>query len=558
MTSRLSRQDSLRAYDAGLYHIRQEPATSKNRSITSIDLERVLAQPNHASIIPTLPARELYVAVKQRGLQESLAVLEHTSREQVQRFCDYETWQDDRLDSKKLLEWMVLFRTISPEQMFTRFSQLDEEYQIACLAPLIRCYDLSAFEELSADIQDRLCSFPGNELFYEVLSEDIEIIKAVEELIATTMSQDMAYAMSLVSHASYTVPGEAEHLVYQFRTARIEEDGFVASEEARSIFYPIDTSTLMNKWRQSTIEPSTTVELDTPHGSFLQAVLAHCQQIMSSEEVSNKTKALIHLANTLAAATQIEPDDLPGMRLLMSHTASLVSTGLECLSDNNPSRAATILAHEHPRVLLQTSLSLVRDLQSDVIAGMERIGFDGASTLRRHWTAQRFAAQQEWFDQQAGWFGLQTTEILKAFFNRFPMVPKHQDDISEGSHQASIIFEPISGLADLYKLIIFSDILTAKLLLLHVNDFDKSTDRDLDELVDQTIKRSTDGPSSTKELNEDQRQAFVDRSIQYLRDHDDWYKGFSVSLRTPEQSKVALENAIRSTVLNSPRGEGDA
>ena len=63
------------------------------------------------------------------------------------------------------------------------------------------------------------------------------------------MAEDMNY-VSLIAHLSQLPPNESEHLLLQFRNARLEEDGFINEEEAALCFIPLKHQKYKDKWSQ--------------------------------------------------------------------------------------------------------------------------------------------------------------------------------------------------------------------------------------------------------------------------------------------------------------------
>lgn len=446
MSERLSNHALAKIYDAGLTSFNHSGNSKNPLPVAVLPWDAILASPKAKSLIRAMAPRELYLALKQRGISESLDVLELISQEQFQRFCDYDVWQDNRLSPKQLFSWLKLLNSISPKLMYQRFRGLEEEYQIATLAPLIRIFDADEYEKMGDAQQDRLFRFPGEELFFEVLSEDSDLPRDVEDLLGACIAEDMGYAMSLVTHAAYTPPQETEELLAQFRKARLEEDGFVTYDEAVTVFYPIPLGkgeSQGDSFREHSAA-SFSQDLAQKKDSLLSEVLKSFEESGLFEQKDNFRKSLLHLSNSLCVVANLEPDDTRGLKQLFNNAYGLINIGLEHLSQGDKIKALEILQKEHPKTLFRTALTLVRQIQKDWIKAAKPV-IPQVTQLESAWNTQKFALIQTWFDNQVEGFGLQETEQLKALFNRFPMVCVE-------TNGTRLTFEPISTRGDLWTL----------------------------------------------------------------------------------------------------------
>jgi hypothetical protein len=249
MASRLSEETLTAVLDSG----QQGLAIQADRALDSlaplaVDLDALLAADDPAAAVQAVPAQALYLALRQRGPEDCLEVLPLLSADQVARVFDYDVWSEDRLEPLRAARWLNLFKEGGQEELYRRFRDLDEEYQVALLSPLIELYDEEDYERMTQTEQDALNRLPCGTLFYRVKSEDPRLEEFVSAVVEAALAGDMNYAYSLLSHAAYAPPNEAEGLLSQFRRARLEEDGFVTFEESLAAFQPVDSEALKRRW----------------------------------------------------------------------------------------------------------------------------------------------------------------------------------------------------------------------------------------------------------------------------------------------------------------------
>lgn len=449
MENRLSDSFVAASLDAGHQNLAWEPGPPSG-FLAGIDLKAILSDPNAAEIVPELPTQALYYALKQQGVEDALDLLPLLSPDQVERMLDYDAWTQDELVPKKFFSFLKPFGEISREQLYERFADLDEEYQLAALQGFFRVYEVEDPYDLPEGIAEKAYRMPCNKVFYEILSEDADEIAFLEELMESLKENNMRYAYAILGHSTYSPPGEALAEVARFRRGRLEDDGFVSYEESLSIFAPIDHASLLKKWNEGErTQDLTSLALQGGSGLFLDAVmLAARDENVSIDELYQLHQSFLYLANALCAAGQVAPDDIAGLNRLLEQGKALLSLGLEYLGQGDLGLGIRIVRNESARTLFRVGLSLVDAVREEVVQRFEAMNWPRADRLRRFYRARQWGQMLLELDRH--WvtnLGLQAGEVLKGLFNRFPMVPMRmmQD-------QNRIVFAPIVNLRELMQL----------------------------------------------------------------------------------------------------------
>lgn len=333
MASRLS-EDHLRGvYGTGHQALPIKPLVAPELAPAKVDLDALLNQEDPIAAVQAVPSQALYHALVERGPEDALEVLELVSDEQLTRILDYDAWSEDQLAPLKLIRWLDLFKEMGPEQLYRRFHDLEEEYQIALLGPMIDIVDEEEYEKLLDVQQDEFHRLPCGTLFYKIKSSDPRITGFVESLVEATLASDVNYAYALLTHAAFMPPNESEADLARFRRARLEEDGFVSYQESLRYFAPLDLGALRRKWElrgipAKKLEP-TAVATQREGVRLIDRVLA--SGAFSVHETEDLSRGFGVLANALCAATKIEADDSRGLRRLFSQAQALANLGLEWL-----------------------------------------------------------------------------------------------------------------------------------------------------------------------------------------------------------------------------------
>ncbi len=484
MASRLSDESLLSSYDRGLASFNWQAANlpspmDEERGARAL-LDGLLSTEDAAPQIQALDPSLIRHIILTAGIEDHLDVLPLLSQEQVTHIMDFEGWDADHLSPSGAARWLQLHKQAKPEELFRRFRELEEEFQMGLLGPLVETFDLDAYEKMGDAEQDALLRLPCDEVFYKIKSQDPEVRQFVEELVGQALTQDIEYAYSMLAHASYLPPSEQESLALRFRSARLEEDGFVSPEDASRLFLATAGEDAILRWTGSNVaqlvdrlicsatgsnagsntslseSTSISTSVKSPHATMtLEAALAG-----SDPEASGSLAvSLSHLANTLAVATGLDADNRQGLRLVLAHTKGYCNLGLELLATagGKPGTplfietATRVVSKEHPATLFKTSIAALDEVRRRTLDMLELAGIlrpEIAQRIGRLLFSRKYGMIMTTLDFEAlPTIGLEATEILKGLFNRFPLCPT-TDLAGE-----RMTFKPVYDLATLADLL---------------------------------------------------------------------------------------------------------
>ena len=433
MTGRLSEEAVVQSLDTGWQSlVWQSQFSNKNSELmASVDIRALLESKDPEAAVQAVPRRDMYLALVTQGPEDALDLLPYLSQEQFVSIVDHEAWHDGKLAIHQAIRWLDLFKHSGPEQLYRRFRELDEEYQVALLNPFIEMKDEESFESLTQEEQDQFTALPCNTLWWRVKGGDERVTEFVTSLIAAAIGEDTAYVYSLLGMAAMLPPNEQEALLKQFRDARLEEDGFVSLDESLELFRSFDGAPVYEKWKATSAQVAT----DPTRGSIVegfqggQLFIDDVMELASKtgradhEAVENLQRGFAFLANAVAAACHVEPDDVNGLKSLLTQGRCLVSFGLETLSGSDPLRAVDILFTEYPKTIFRFALSLADSIRLIAIDGLKTIDQTKAEKIESQWRAGKFGAALWTLDRDfAGLLEFDAVEVLKGIFNRFPLV----------------------------------------------------------------------------------------------------------------------------------------
>lgn len=431
MASRLSKQQLPAIYNGGCLGL------PFNKEFLNIDnfwdlsvIDQALKSEDPRKAIQKIAPQKVFQALIARGAESSLDVIKELSLEQYSRILDYDTWKDNELLPQRFFYWFNLMKSADPELAFNTFRKLESEYQIAPLCPFVRIYDQETYEKLSDCDQDQLYRFPGDAFFYEIVSDDKSLHKSIEGLVELTLSQDINYAFSLLTHAAMLPPLEQEHLLSQFRLSRLEEDGFVEKEKAMELFSKIQEKKLKN-YKTSTKVSESIVTSESTTKMFLDEVLENIKtENHDIETIENIKNSFLYLANAMTTITDVELDNINAFSRLLLNIKAMCSLALEYTSDKSIKVATTQVKTMYPKKLFTIGYNLIKNSLTPFAQQLKDSGFPKGKEFYRYFTLNQHGLLLNWIDVNLEEkLDLQDLETLKGIFNRFPQyVDNNQQD----------------------------------------------------------------------------------------------------------------------------------
>ena len=363
----------------------------------------------------------VYRFLQEKSPETCLQLLPLLSEEQFIRLLDYDVWQHEHLVPQAAFHWLDLYRRIDSHELLHRFRSLDEEYQLAILAPLIELITCEELEQLDPRQQDCYAPLPCHKLYYTVKSEQVEVREAVSACIETLLTQDLEWTYALLTHASGCLANEQEMLMLQFRTARMEEDGYVSFTESNKIFMPLELDDYRQRWQGSAAPAPTAVRTETE--DWFTGVISYLnsQQFFDAATRERVQLKLLFCSNTLCAATLTEVSDRRGVKQMLQQTRAIVGLALDYLSGGDLPRSAEILVAEHSHVLFRAGMTLIYRVQEQLLPSLQRGQLPQIEVFRRLYKMRKWRGLHDFMD--VNWLdalGYEQLEVLKGIFARFP------------------------------------------------------------------------------------------------------------------------------------------
>ena len=206
---------------------------------------------NLAEVVPTLAPVELYLMIKEMGVDEAAPLLLEASAEQVQALCDLDCWDGENFSAEELDAWLAPFLAEGPQVLAEAFLRLDEEVQVLFLQGSLRVLDMREqdgsvrkVDEVPwpEDVAEDAPYKTTPEGFFTLIdtSQSLGQEREVPPLVLVDALRDLDAneCFRLLTAARWELSSPLMEQGLQFREGRMGDLGFVPTHEAQRLFAP--------------------------------------------------------------------------------------------------------------------------------------------------------------------------------------------------------------------------------------------------------------------------------------------------------------------------------
>ena len=153
----------------------------------------------------------------------------------------------------------------------------------------------------------------------------------------------------------------------------------------------------------------------------------------------------------MCAASDVETDDVSGLKKIMGHAYGTVSFALEYIVGGDVDQGVVAITNEYPKKLFQVGLGLMEDVRQRFLQSLENTRSIDSKQIREDLSLQRFGVVLHSLEKSLlGSIGLEQTEVIKCLYNRYPLYPKYHEDMDQVSR---LYFAPITSVVHFYQLV---------------------------------------------------------------------------------------------------------
>lgn len=332
-------------------------------------VELLLQSQHIATIVPLLPAGELWLTVGEVGKNDALLVMENATAEQWQTLFDLTAWNKDTLDPKNAIEWLQTMVDVDAEKTSGWFRALDWDFTVLLTQSLITVAKVTDKEEDPVEV----CHWPNKlppwtlDSAYYLQGRDEDRDQLARKLFRRVADDDIDFFHHLCDVIPDVLPTEQNEVAFETRERRLAEDGFPPYEEAVAIYQPLSVAAikslpkrnphLMTSGEKQIVPRFPLVVCDSSQLFIAQVMAA----ITDGRFLQDFSIELSGLANKVMIA-DARPMEPVALRESMAKVVAMVNLGLEGISGTDIEKAATVLQTYWAKDLFKVGVALMRKL----------------------------------------------------------------------------------------------------------------------------------------------------------------------------------------------------
>lgn len=375
---------------------RQNAITGELEKIPATErIDAILSHPQAQAIVAALDAQFVYGLIQEAGRNDALDLIALVTPTQIQSIIDFDTWTRDEIELVDFTEWMSLILQRDDEDFARVFHTLDQELFVLWFREAVAVYEWEADLELLDLIEDPVYTSPCGQ-FAMVIPQENAFGPEIRLFIERLYQMDVEVALTLMSNARWALSLELQEELYQLRTARLSDAGYVPFDQAMAVFAHVDpiswTQRQREKLAQSPLPKSalpvgelTPLEpqalavqhaLSSVNRPFFATVLTMLTPVfgpkLASEVLSSTMTQMRALAQRVLVADGGKPGDPEAINIASERTIDVLSLALEFLSEGEAAHAAEALATIPLRELHRLGHSVTTELQTQLRAMARR------------------------------------------------------------------------------------------------------------------------------------------------------------------------------------------
>lgn len=189
-------------------------------------LAAIFDAPNPESVVHALSPADIYAIIEEVGIENSFDLYQLTTIEQARVILDLAIWDEWTTSLDETIKWLELILSADSEYALWLLSQIDLELLILLLKKTLIVGGGVADIIGSEDLHDDWDHTFDEVFFLRIEAEEHgDLIMKMLELLH---SENHKLYRSLMLGAECELITELEETAYQFRTARLEDEGIYA------------------------------------------------------------------------------------------------------------------------------------------------------------------------------------------------------------------------------------------------------------------------------------------------------------------------------------------
>lgn len=335
------------------------PTTVKQR------IEQILASPDSAALLQTLPPIEYAVLLKAAPDMRAV-LLQLAQPEQIRTVLDLDCWHRDTLQSTRVIEWLEELQRSGADVFTQTLEALDSELLIVTLHRHMRVSAaLPPEEEDEPRPYDEVLS---NELYtVEFTDPESPLNERITELLRFLRLTSFDLYNHFMQEIMWAQESELEEWAYRWKTGRLQDESIPEYHEALETFHVVDVAALAAGMGDAVESPGMPASAEdtglvptyawglTPSHTPLQQAL---YDEIPQATLERLCWEMVALCNSAIVLDQVDFADTVAVRMSLERVHAYVNIGLEYLNAAHRERLARLLTNHSLVSICQIGFSV--------------------------------------------------------------------------------------------------------------------------------------------------------------------------------------------------------
>jgi hypothetical protein len=337
----------------------------------------ILTSPLAAELVPMLPEQEIYLTLKEIGLEDATPTIALMSREQLHYLNDLEAWEKERFEVRSFLKLLRIIRHCGEDKLAQWLNDVDPELLVLFLKNYGRVtkYDITRDPIEETDEQASI-TYDGYYRVHPKRQEFAPLLAPVLRILKTCHPERFGMVME---SAYKDLPAEVEEEALRFRSSRLSEIGMPDFENACEIYRRLTDEKFMEYAADTPALPQPAERTPAlypirwlPAESFFLEVL---QRLGDHPDTDRIRSELASLGNKVLVADGLEVTSVESLKAALRKVADTLTLALEYLEGDDAEKAAAWLTRTWLHHLFRLGHSQVLKLAERARRIRNRAGF---------------------------------------------------------------------------------------------------------------------------------------------------------------------------------------
>ncbi|WP_305042706.1 DUF6178 family protein [Geoalkalibacter sp.] len=347
-----------RASEAGNALTFEERLRDVRQAVGKQKYRLILAARDAEELVRRLPSQEVYLLIKELGIEDCIELLALATTEQMTTFFDLDLWRGQSLAARPTLEWLAMLLETGEEKVAATATEMDFE-----LLTLMMRQFITITRGLESLTDEDALADGRSDRIYEMDFADSESAKIVGYFLDILYRRERDFYLLLMEAVRNETGAEIEEAAFTARGARLQDRGFPEPFEALGVYAYLDPARFSPESRAKVPFQPGEEGVAAPGFFLARAPGRLLGEILSRGLEPDACWELTYLINKTMIAERVDVGDVEQVSEAMGEVYRYLNIALEYLAGPDFEKALHCFDTCYFEYLFRLGLSLTLDLK---------------------------------------------------------------------------------------------------------------------------------------------------------------------------------------------------